>query len=246
MSTRLRAAADSAMLDAGSILVGHARPSSDVQVPLASPEHLQPRHPLCPVVVDHFLEQAQVVNSACRFRNLSSGFTASAASFPHKVEYANRCRGLCNEDTPKRILTDQSIFLTELAKHCKPEHVREDVLFVCEASSSNELASAALSPVVFVLLASAASRYGRHPAKQDFVRYKVRTCGTDNSYEGTVLFPVYQNVHAQDKCAIPSQVKRFLDATTMGCLKALSEEDVVREVMSFFFQIGQALSVCDS
>ena len=117
--------------------------------------------------------------------------------------------------------------------------MREDVLFVCEASSSNELASAAFSPVVFVLLASAASRCGRHPAKQYFVRYKVRTCGTDNSYEGTVLSPVYQNVHAQDKCAIPSQFKRFLDTTTMGRLTVMSEEDVVREVMCFFSRLAR-------
>lgn len=160
--------------DVAPLLPGLARPSmssaSEVAVPAiprttsASPDGCLP---LSPSIVDSCMVGNSLADLKLDLTTRANHFQqARAYRIPDVVDYGSQCRGLCSEQTPAIQLGMQELVFKEWARiFDSPRAVNHDALMMYEVYGEAEEPAR----LGFFLLTSCSSRYGRHPAHQDFL-----------------------------------------------------------------------------
>ena len=163
----------------GALLVGRSQPLRPGEVatpgaglPTGPPNQEADPLPLSAQVLESYLQQTTLAKLKQKIHSTANIFQqASEYTIPQKVDYGHQCRGLCQK-SPATQLGMQGVMWHEWSRvFDSPSKVNSDLLMVYEVYDSDMAADPC--HVGFALLTVCACRYGRHAARQDFLRLDV-------------------------------------------------------------------------
>ena len=221
-----------ALLAAGSLLVGARRPTGGQAPVLPQPETEEPEFPMSSDWVQHVAEGGHVEREAGKFTYESNQVVAPETEFPDRVKYETQCRGFCATEHRKapHILQMQQAIFQSLEKLCPPKKLDEEILLACEVSADDD-DHAIYEVVTFVLFTGGSSRYGRWPAKQDFLSYVAALPADFTTFANVVLKPVHLEYVEQRGQGLPSQFKPFLLSTGVGRYDFMTEGQLAEKLL---------------
>lgn len=139
-------------------------------------------------------------------------------AIPDVVQYGEPCRGLCCSTTPAFAQAMAGLLWHELGTRFSPDVVNQDILLLYEVFRHGQS-----NPVFgFSVLAACACRYGRHPARQDFLMLDISHKPEVGSYEGCILKARRKDKHLLHE-SIPRNFARFF-AGARGMLDIMTED----------------------
>lgn len=176
--------------EAAMVLVGAALPSSDLSQCIRNSLGDNPAsnllYPVLPAILNERLEKGGKLSSYKEsFQGRANMMLQHGEDiFDSVADYGCQCRGLCKSRTPQVTWCMQMCLLDRWAGCFGPKS--HNIMMVVEVYSGGGDAPKA---TMFAVLASAACPYGRHPARQDFLRLDIVKAGSAATYADFVLRP---------------------------------------------------------
>ena len=217
---------DSSLGTVSTVLVGRASPSSDLSLCCSTSSPSLPAHPLLPDILNSYLEDE-------RLATIKSTFTGKAnrvqqecpRCIPAEADYGHQCRGLCEHTTPQLQLAMQNLLFEAWSSRFRRLE-SGNIMMVAEVYSGGNVVEVAGTH--FFVLVGAACKYGRHPARQEFLMMDVVSEGPCRQgpcrYKDYVLKPRRKARHLPHP-SMPRSFAKFFEGA-LGELDIITEEIV--------------------
>ena len=223
--------------EAATVLVGAALPSSDLSLTCTrsnsgdNPASNLP-FPVLPAILSARLEEGGLSLFKESFQGRANMMLQHGADiFDSVADYGCQCRGLCKSRTPQVAWRMQMCLLERWAGCFGPKS--DNIMMVVEVYGGGGDAPKA---TMFAVLASAACQYGRHPARQDFLRLDIVTAGSAATYADFVLRPRrFEPVRPHPK--MPRNLAKFFGGAS-GELDIVQEDIGILDKTSVELQIA--------
>jgi hypothetical protein len=214
------------------LLVGMSQPSplpGDVALPGAGQPGGRPSQepdapPLSPQILDSYLQKSTLAKLKQSIHSTANKYQqAGEYTIPKKVNYGSQCRGLCQKSPRIQLGMQEVMWRAWSLVFDIPNKVNRDFLMVYEVYDSDTAADPV--HVGFALLTACACRYGRHPARQDFLRLDViaQPNGLKGANYEACTLRARRAPYVRPHSDIPRQFNKFL-AGAQGRLDIVSED----------------------